>query len=113
MWNLRILDLHTLDLHTLDLHTLDLHTLDLPMLDLYTLILRMMNPVAYLGFQKGGAKCALATRAHTKGGQTKFSNFFTMSKKIFGQRGPWRFGQGVNTPLVEPPYVEPPYVEPP
>ena len=45
--------------------------------------------VAYLGFQKGGAKFSLATSAHTKGGgQTKFSNFFSMSKKIFfGQRG--------------------------
>ena len=28
---------------------------------------------------KRGAKCLLATSAHTRGGQTKFSNFFTMS----------------------------------
>ena len=45
--------------------------------------------VVYLGFQKGG-KFSLATSAHTRGGggQTKFSNFFSMSKKnLFGQRG--------------------------
>ena len=37
---------------------------------------------------KRGAKCLLATTAHTKGGQTKFSNFFYDVKKMFfGQRG--------------------------
>ena len=36
------------------------------------------EPVAYLGFRKGGAKFSLATSAHTKGGPTKFSNFFSM-----------------------------------
>ena len=42
--------------------------------------------VAYLGFQKGVAKCSLATTQ--RGSQTKFSNFFAMSKKnFFGQRG--------------------------
>ena len=48
---------------------------------------------------------SLATSAHTKGGQTKFSNLFTMSKKFFlTNGGHGRFGQGVNTPLpVMPP----------
>ena len=52
-----------------------------------------MKPVAYLGFQKGGAKCSLDTSAHTKGGQTKFSNFFTVSeKKFLAKGGPWPNG---------------------
>ena len=44
------------------------------------------HSVAYLGFQNGGAKFSLATSAHTKRGQTKFSNFFPMSKKICQRR---------------------------
>ena len=32
--------------------------------------------------KRGGGKFSLATSAHTKGGQTKFSNFCSMSKKI-------------------------------
>ena len=50
---------------------------------------------------KRGAKFSLATSAHTKGGgQTKFSNFFSMSKKSFWPKG----GHGtmsthLNTPL--------------
>ena len=55
------------------------------------------HPVAYLGFQKG-AKFSLATSAHTKG-ETNFSNFFPMSKKLFLAKG----GHGpippLNTPL--------------
>ena len=45
-----------------------------------------------------GSKCSLVTCAHTKRGQTKFSNFFTMSKKNFGQR-PWP-NDPLNTPLI-------------
>ena len=59
---------------------------------------RQFHPVAYLGFQKGGgrgAKFSLATSAHTKGGQTKFSNFFSMSNKFFfAQKG----GHGLMAP---------------
>ena len=51
------------------------------------------HAVVYLGFQKGG-KCLLATSAHRKG-QTKFSNFFAMSKEIFWPKGGHgRFGKG-------------------
>ena len=32
--------------------------------------------VAYLGFQKGGAKFSLATSAHTKGGPNQVFQFF-------------------------------------
>ena len=46
-----------------------------------------LNPVAYLGFRKGGAKFSLATSAHTKEGPTKFSNFCSMSKKNFLAKG--------------------------
>ena len=62
------------------------------------------SPVAYLGFQKGGAKFLLATSAHTKGeAKLRFSNFFIMSKKKFlAKRGAMAdFGQGVNTPLYQ------------
>ena len=52
--------------------------------------MRTVSAVAYLGFQKEGAICLLATSAHTKGGQTKFSNFFSMSTNIFlAKGGPW------------------------
>ena len=34
--------------------------------------------VAYLGFQKGGAKLFAGHQCSNKGGQAKFSNFFTM-----------------------------------
>ena len=40
--------------------------------------------MAYLGFQKEGAKFSLATSAHTKGGQTKFSIFLVCQNKNFG-----------------------------
>ena len=43
-----------------------------------------------LDFIKGRAKCSLATSAHTKGGKTKFSNFFYLVKKNFWTKG----GQG-------------------
>ena len=46
----------------------------------------LSTSVAYLGFQKGG-KFSLATNAHTKGGQTKFSNFFQCQRKIFLAKG--------------------------
>ena len=56
--------------------------------------------MAYLGFHKGGAKFSLATSAYTKGGQTRFSNFFPMSKKKFlakgGAMAQW---PPLNTPL--------------
>ena len=56
--------------------------------------------MAYLGFQKGGGKFLLATIAHTNGGQTKFSNFFSVSnKKKFGQRGTMAQCPLLNTPL--------------
>ena len=57
--------------------------------------------MAYLGFQKGGAKCLPATSGHTKGrGHTKFSNFFYyVKKKFLPKGGHGQFGQGVNTPL--------------
>ena len=38
---------------------------------------------------KRGAKCLLATSAHTKGGKPSFPIFLVCQKKIFGQRGPW------------------------
>ena len=34
--------------------------------------------------KRGGGKCSMDTSAHTKGGRIKFSNFFTMSKNLFG-----------------------------
>ena len=50
---------------------------------------RSMDPVAYLGFQKGGAKFLLATSAHTKGGNQVFQFFPIVKKIFFCQRGPW------------------------
>ena len=49
---------------------------------------------------KRGGKFSLATSAHTKGGQTKFSNFFSMSKKNFfwPKGGAWH-NAPPNTPL--------------
>ena len=49
---------------------------------------------------KRGAKCSLATSAHTKGGPNQVFQFFYCQQKIFfGQRGHGRFGQEVNRPL--------------
>ena len=48
---------------------------------------RVVGTVAYLGFQKGGAKCSLGTSAHTKGGQTKFSNFLLCPNIFFAKGG--------------------------
>ena len=49
----------------------------------------MVIAVAYLGFQKGGAKFSLATSAHTKGGANPNFQFFLVCQKknFFGQRG--------------------------
>ena len=64
-------------------------------------IYQIQFSVAYLGFQKGGAKFSLATSAHTKGDQTKFSNFFSMSKKNFfwPKGGHGTMASPLNTPL--------------
>ena len=44
--------------------------------------------VAYLGFQKGGAKFSLATSAHTKGGaKPSFPIFLVCQKKFFLAKG--------------------------
>ena len=57
---------------------------------------------------KRGAKCLLDTSTHTKGGQTKFSNFLLCQKKNFlAKGGHGRFGQGVNTPLTLPSFFMP------
>ena len=46
--------------------------------------------VAYLGFQKGGPNFRWPLVLTQRGGQTKFSNFFIMSKKNFlAKGGPW------------------------
>ena len=54
----------------------------------------MLPAVAYLGFQKWGAKCFLDTSAHTKGeAKPSFPIFLLCQKKIFCQRrGPWPNG---------------------
>ena len=55
--------------------------------------------MAYLGFQKGGAKCSLDTCVHTKGGQTKFPILLVCQKNFFlAKGGPWPNGP-LNTPL--------------
>ena len=43
--------------------------------------------MAYLGFQKGGAKCLLATSAHTRGGANQVFQFCYNVEKKLGQRG--------------------------
>ena len=48
---------------------------------------------------KRGATFLLATSAQTKGGQTKFSNFFLWWKNFFLPKGSWPNGP-LNTPLV-------------
>ena len=65
------------------------------------------SPSGVYRISKRGAGFLLATSAHTKEGQTKFSNFFTMSKKNFvGQRGAMaKSPLPPNTPL-NPPFVE-------
>ena len=52
--------------------------------------------VAYLGFQEGGSNvCWPQVLTQKEGGQIKFSNFFTMSKKIVWPKGGHgQFGQG-------------------
>ena len=59
--------------------------------------------MAYLGFKKG-AKCSLATSAHTKGrrgAKPSFPILLQFKKKNSWPKGNHgRFGQGVNTPLL-------------
>ena len=57
--------------------------------------------VAYLGFQKGGAKFSLATSAHTKGGGAKpsFPIFLVCKKNFFFAKG------GGHGPMAPPKYA--------
>ena len=56
------------------------------------------DPVAYLGFQKGGAKFSLAASAHTKGAKPSFPIFLVCEKKNFWPKG----GHG---PMAPPKYA--------
>ena len=45
------------------------------------------GPVAYLGFQKRGAKCLLVTSAHTKEGPNQVLHIVYYVKKFFFAKG--------------------------
>ena len=68
------------------------------------------HPVAYLGFQKGGAKFSLATSAHTKGGaKPSFPIFLVCQKKFFLAKGGGHgtMASPLNTPLFSSPIEDP------
>ena len=60
----------------------------------------LTQPVAYLGFQKGGSNICWPLVLTQRGAKPSFPIFYYVEKKYFWPKGGYgRFGQGVNTPL--------------